>query len=157
MCEVWTPYALANICITVLIDHMATLTARWTQQAIKGCAVSCELAAKWLQSGAACFANRIWIEISLYTQNCCFTCQVFVELEIPHVYHSVARNSPKRQELIDKWDVFQVPYIEVSTGLFCAMGHIMKAVLAIAVVLDTLWEQVFLQSYKLLFLCFAQG
>ena len=39
--------------------------------------------------------------------------QVFVELEIPHVYHSVARNSPKRQELVDKWNVFQVPYIEV--------------------------------------------
>lgn len=38
--------------------------------------------------------------------------QVFVELEIPHIYHSVARNSPKRQELVDKWDVFQVPYIE---------------------------------------------
>lgn len=38
--------------------------------------------------------------------------EVFVELEIPHIYHSVARNSPKRQELIDKWDVFQVPYIE---------------------------------------------
>lgn len=46
-----------------------------------------------------------------------FLWQVFVELEIPHVYHSVARNSPKRQELIDKWDVFQVPYIEVSTKL----------------------------------------
>lgn len=38
--------------------------------------------------------------------------EVFVELEIPHIYHSVARNSPKRQELVDKWDVFQVPYIE---------------------------------------------
>ena len=38
---------------------------------------------------------------------------MFVELEIPHIYHSVARNSPKRQELVDKWDVFQVPYIEV--------------------------------------------
>ncbi|KAL0042144.1 hypothetical protein WJX77_004492 [Trebouxia sp. C0004] len=38
--------------------------------------------------------------------------EVLVELEIPHIYHSVARNSPKRQELIDKWDVFQVPYIE---------------------------------------------
>lgn len=42
-----------------------------------------------------------------------FIVQVFVELEIPHIYHSVARNSPKRQELVDKWDVFQVPYIEV--------------------------------------------
>ena len=41
------------------------------------------------------------------------TLQVFVELEIPHIYHSVARNSPKRKELVDKWDVFQVPYIEV--------------------------------------------
>ena len=47
--------------------------------------------------------------------------QVFVELEIPHIYHSVARNSPRRQELVDKWDVFQVPYIEVrhkATRLF---------------------------------------
>lgn len=44
--------------------------------------------------------------------------EVFVELEIPHIYHSVARNSPKRQELIDKWDVFQVPYIEdPNTGI----------------------------------------
>lgn len=43
--------------------------------------------------------------------------QVFTELEIPHIYHSVARNSPKRQELIDKWGVFQVPYIEVSPCL----------------------------------------
>lgn len=42
---------------------------------------------------------------------------MFVELEIPHIYHSVARNSPKRQELIDKWDVFQVPYIEVRITL----------------------------------------
>lgn len=47
--------------------------------------------------------------------------QVFVELEIPHIYHSVARNSPKRQELVDKWDVFQVPYIEVG---FLAVARI---------------------------------
>jgi glutathione S-transferase len=44
------------------------------------------------------------------------------ELEIPHLYHSVARNSPKRKELTDKWDTdFQVPYLEdpnTGTALF---------------------------------------
>ncbi|KAK9816942.1 hypothetical protein WJX72_007242 [[Myrmecia] bisecta] len=38
--------------------------------------------------------------------------EVLTELELPHLYHTVARNSPKRQALIDKWGVFQVPYIE---------------------------------------------
>jgi glutathione S-transferase len=43
---------------------------------------------------------------------CKLTRERLVELEIPHIYHTVARNSPKRQALIDKWGVFQVPYIE---------------------------------------------
>ncbi len=34
--------------------------------------------------------------------------QVLNELELPHVYHSVARNSPKRVEMRQKWDTFQV-------------------------------------------------
>ena len=34
--------------------------------------------------------------------------QVLVELELPHIYHTVARNSPKRKEMEDKWGVFQV-------------------------------------------------
>lgn len=38
--------------------------------------------------------------------------EVLNELEIPHLYISVARNSPKRPDFIAKWDVFQVPYIE---------------------------------------------
>ncbi|KAK9822987.1 hypothetical protein WJX81_000952 [Elliptochloris bilobata] len=44
--------------------------------------------------------------------------EVLVELELPHVYHSVARNSPKRVAMREKWDTFQVPYLEDSnTGL----------------------------------------
>lgn len=35
------------------------------------------------------------------------------ELELPHLYKSVARNSPKRKELEAKWNQFQVPYLEV--------------------------------------------
>ena len=30
------------------------------------------------------------------------------ELELPHIYHTVARNSPKRKELENKWQTFQV-------------------------------------------------
>ena len=33
---------------------------------------------------------------------------MLVELELPHIYHTVARNSPKRKEMEDKWGVFQV-------------------------------------------------
>ena len=33
--------------------------------------------------------------------------QVLTELELPHVYHSVARNSPKRITMREKWDTFQ--------------------------------------------------
>eukprot|EP00891_Asterochloris_glomerata_P006461 jgi/Astpho2/6461/Aster-06930 len=44
--------------------------------------------------------------------------EVLVELELPHIYHTVARNSPRRKEMEDKWGVFQVPYIEDSnTGI----------------------------------------
>jgi glutathione S-transferase len=38
--------------------------------------------------------------------------EALVELELPHIYHSVARNSPKRPFLTEKWGNFQVPYIE---------------------------------------------
>ncbi|CAL5219441.1 g1272 [Coccomyxa viridis] len=38
--------------------------------------------------------------------------EVLTELELPHLYHSVARNSPKRPLLTEKWGSFQVPYIE---------------------------------------------
>ena len=31
-----------------------------------------------------------------------------MELELPHLYHSVARNSPKRPLLTEKWGTFQV-------------------------------------------------
>ena len=34
--------------------------------------------------------------------------QCLVELELPHLYHSVARNSPKRPLLTEKWGSFQV-------------------------------------------------
>ena len=34
--------------------------------------------------------------------------QVLTELEIPHIYHSVARGSPKRPAFEAKWGVFQV-------------------------------------------------
>ena len=37
------------------------------------------------------------------------------ELEIPHLYKTCARNSLKRPEITEKWDVAQFPYIEVST------------------------------------------
>ncbi|KAK9837611.1 hypothetical protein WJX74_001327 [Apatococcus lobatus] len=43
---------------------------------------------------------------------CKLTREVLVELEIPHLYHTVARNSPKRQAMEEKWGTFQVPYIE---------------------------------------------
>jgi glutathione S-transferase len=43
---------------------------------------------------------------------CLQTREVLTELEIPHIYHSVARRSPKRPAFEAKWGVFQVPYIE---------------------------------------------
>ena len=42
---------------------------------------------------------------------CCFARLVreqLCELELPHIYHTVARNSPKRKELENKWQTFQV-------------------------------------------------
>lgn len=38
--------------------------------------------------------------------------EVLTELEISHVYHNAARNSPKRPEFEAKWGVMQFPYIE---------------------------------------------
>jgi len=38
--------------------------------------------------------------------------QVLTELEVPHIYHSCARNSPKRPGFEAKWGVGQYPYIE---------------------------------------------
>ena len=41
------------------------------------------------------------------------------ELELPHLYRTVARGSPKRQELFEMRDHFQVPYLEVGTRFLC--------------------------------------
>ncbi|KAI5664736.1 hypothetical protein M9H77_24059 [Catharanthus roseus] len=38
--------------------------------------------------------------------------EVLVELELPHILHSCARGSPKRQQLYKKAGHFQVPYLE---------------------------------------------
>ncbi|KAJ8899581.1 hypothetical protein K2173_018555 [Erythroxylum novogranatense] len=38
--------------------------------------------------------------------------EVLVELELPHIYRSCARGSPKRQILYDKTGHFQAPYLE---------------------------------------------
>jgi glutathione S-transferase len=38
--------------------------------------------------------------------------EVLVELELPHIYHSCARGSPKRQELFERVGHFQAPYLE---------------------------------------------
>ncbi|ONH96133.1 hypothetical protein PRUPE_7G109400 [Prunus persica] len=38
--------------------------------------------------------------------------EVLVELELPHIYRSCARGSPKRQILFDKTGRFQAPYLE---------------------------------------------
>jgi len=38
--------------------------------------------------------------------------EVLTELEVPHIYHSCARNSPKRPGFEAKWGVGQYPYIE---------------------------------------------
>ena len=32
---------------------------------------------------------------------------MLTELELPHVYHTVGRNSPKRIAMREKWDTFQ--------------------------------------------------
>ncbi|CAL9174119.1 unnamed protein product [Musa hybrid cultivar] len=38
--------------------------------------------------------------------------EVLVELELPHIFRSTARGSPKRQELYKRVGSFQVPYLE---------------------------------------------
>eukprot|EP00268_Persea_americana_P053632 TRINITY_DN6090_c0_g2_i1.p1 TRINITY_DN6090_c0_g2~~TRINITY_DN6090_c0_g2_i1.p1 ORF type:complete len:379 (-),score=78.03 TRINITY_DN6090_c0_g2_i1:243-1295(-) len=38
--------------------------------------------------------------------------EVLVELELPHILHSTARGSPKRQDLYERAGHFQVPYLE---------------------------------------------
>ncbi|MTV28722.1 glutathione S-transferase, partial [Nitriliruptoraceae bacterium ZYF776] len=38
--------------------------------------------------------------------------EVLVELELPHILHSCARGSPKRQELYARVGHFQAPYLE---------------------------------------------
>ena len=49
-------------------------------------------------------ASRVQLKSGLW----CWGVQVLVELELPHLYHSVARNSPKRPLLTEKWGSFQV-------------------------------------------------
>ncbi len=44
--------------------------------------------------------------------------QALVELELPHLYHSVARNSPKRPFLTEKWGSFQVRAAPKSFALY---------------------------------------
>ncbi|XP_051150210.1 uncharacterized protein LOC127264747 [Andrographis paniculata] len=44
--------------------------------------------------------------------------EVLVELELPHIHHSCARGSPKRQALYERVGHFQVPYLEdPNTGI----------------------------------------
>jgi glutathione S-transferase len=44
--------------------------------------------------------------------------ETLVELELPHILHSCARGSPKRQLIIQKTGHFQVPYLEdPNTGI----------------------------------------
>eukprot|EP00897_Mesotaenium_endlicherianum_P004861 jgi/Mesen1/4402/ME000225S03387 len=38
--------------------------------------------------------------------------EALCELELPHIYHPVARGSPRRQELLDRVGSFQAPYLE---------------------------------------------
>ncbi|KAK1287228.1 hypothetical protein QJS10_CPB19g00396 [Acorus calamus] len=43
---------------------------------------------------------------------CVLVKEVLGELELPHLVHSVARGSPKRQDLYEKTGHFQAPYLE---------------------------------------------
>ncbi|KAL6662002.1 hypothetical protein ACP70R_001386 [Stipagrostis hirtigluma subsp. patula] len=54
------------------------------------------------------------IEIWAYEGSpfCKLARETLVELELPHLLHSCARGSPKRQEFFEKNGLFQVPYIE---------------------------------------------
>ena len=50
--------------------------------------------------------------------------QVLVELELPHIYHTVARNSPKRPLMTEKWGNFQVCPLGAAFGNFIhSCGH----------------------------------
>ncbi|ONM04059.1 Thioredoxin family protein [Zea mays] len=54
------------------------------------------------------------IEIWAYEGSpfCKLVRETLVELELPHLLHSCARGSPKRQEFFKKKGLFQAPYIE---------------------------------------------
>jgi glutathione S-transferase len=54
------------------------------------------------------------LELWAYEQSpfCKIASEAFSELEIPHIYHSCARGSSKRDELKQKTGKFQVPYME---------------------------------------------
>ncbi|RLN03491.1 uncharacterized protein C2845_PM13G25780 [Panicum miliaceum] len=54
------------------------------------------------------------IEIWAYEGSpfCRLVRETLVELELPHLLHSCARGSPKRQEFFKKMGTFQAPYIE---------------------------------------------
>uniref|UniRef100_A0A0D9XAU8 GST N-terminal domain-containing protein n=1 Tax=Leersia perrieri TaxID=77586 RepID=A0A0D9XAU8_9ORYZ len=54
------------------------------------------------------------IEIWAYEGSpfCKIVRETLVELELPHLLHSCARGSPRRQEFLKKYGQFQAPYIE---------------------------------------------
>ncbi|KAM0877189.1 hypothetical protein ACQ4PT_035651 [Festuca glaucescens] len=54
------------------------------------------------------------IEIWAYEGSpfCKIARETLVELELPHLLHSIARGSPKRQDFFKKYGLFQAPYIE---------------------------------------------
>ncbi|XP_037459227.1 uncharacterized protein LOC119330212 [Triticum dicoccoides] len=54
------------------------------------------------------------IEIWAYEGSpfCKIARETLVELELPHLLHSCARGSPKRQDFFEKYGLFQAPYIE---------------------------------------------
>lgn len=47
-------------------------------------------------------------QVLTFLLDCRLVREELSELEIPHIYHTVARNSPKRKELENKWQTFQV-------------------------------------------------
>lgn len=51
---------------------------------------------------------------------CMQTRERLTELEIPHLIKNCARNSLKRQEITEKWDVAQFPYIEDPNTMICS-------------------------------------
>jgi hypothetical protein len=42
-------------------------------------------------------------------------------VQIPHVYRTAARGSPKRQKLFEQRGTFQVPYLEVGVMQLCSV------------------------------------